>query len=73
MLDKVYNSKLHVGCLYKINGLTLRAKKANEESLNKCEGCFLDNPYTCPNVKCSNKKENNVVYCNINNIIFVKP
>lgn len=38
-----------------------------------CNGCILNNPWTCPCIKPKNGKNHEMPNCEENEIIFVKP
>lgn len=48
--NKIYSDKLRPGCLYSLDGTTLRAVKA-EDGINPCTGCILDSFFACPNIQ----------------------
>ncbi len=49
-----------------INNVIYKAYKATL----LCEGCDLNNIYTCPNIKCDNTKSSEHLACIENNIIL---
>lgn len=49
------------GCLYRIKRRT-----------NGCDGCALDNPFTCPNIQDSRRRSTPQLECLINDIILVR-
>lgn len=48
--NKIYSDKLRPGCIYSLDGTTLRAVKA-EDGINPCKGCILDSFFACPNIQ----------------------
>lgn len=59
------------GQIYHPPGLkcNVRAKKRT----HGCEGCILDSPYICPEIRTKNRYVEESPCCAINDIIFVKP
>ena len=67
--NKIYNETLRPGCIYSLDGQTLRAVKADLSQSNPCIGCALNSYFTCPNIipKKGNRKR---IACMDNGLIF---